>query len=122
MRSDRSVGQQHRDPDPSLDGLDLALQLLAQFAVERAQRFIEQQGIGREDQCAGERHALLLPARAGAAGGDVPPVDANPAAAWRLEAAIIIKVVVLPEPLGPSKVRNSPGSRVKLTSRTTKIP
>ena len=62
MRSDRSVGQQHRDPDPSLDGLDLALQLLAQFAVECAQRFIEQQGIGREDQSARERDALLLPA------------------------------------------------------------
>src|SRR5262249_25637516 len=34
--------------------------------------------------------------------------------------AISKRIVVLPEPLGPKSVRNSPGSRTKVTSRTTK--
>ena len=46
-----------------MDALDLDLHLLAQVLVERAQRLVEQQHVGIEDEAAGERHALLLAAR-----------------------------------------------------------
>ncbi len=41
---------------------DLVLHLLAQAAVERAQRLVHEYQVGLEDQCPGNRHALLLPA------------------------------------------------------------
>ena len=42
--------------------LELDLHVGAQLAVERAQRLVEQQQMRREDERAGERHALLLAA------------------------------------------------------------
>ena len=39
------------------------LHLLAQVLVERSQRLVEEQHVGIEDEAAGERDALLLPAR-----------------------------------------------------------
>ena len=57
------VGDDHeRDADLALDGLEFDLHLLAQLEVERAERLVEQQNPGPADQCAGQRHPLLLSA------------------------------------------------------------
>ena len=55
--------QQGRDPQGALQLLELDLQLLTQLAVERAQRLVEQQNVGLENDRAGKRHTLLLAAR-----------------------------------------------------------
>ena len=55
--------QQRGHAERALQLLQLDLQLLAQLAVERAQRLVEQQDVGLEDDGAGQRHALLLAAR-----------------------------------------------------------
>ena len=58
----------------ALDAAELELHLLAQLAVERGQRLVEQQEVGLEHQRAGDRDALLLPA-----GQLVRPALAEPA-------------------------------------------
>ena len=45
-----------------LQRLQLALHRLAQFEVERAERLVEQQNLGAQDERARQRHALPLPA------------------------------------------------------------
>ena len=55
------VGDEHRrDPEPALDLLDLHPHLLAQLGVEVAERFVEQEHDGLDDDRPGERDALLL--------------------------------------------------------------
>ena len=54
--------QQRRHAEPALKLLQLDLQLLAQLAVERAERLVEQQDVGLEDDRTRQRHALLLAA------------------------------------------------------------
>ena len=49
--------------DLAVDRAELGLEFLAQGLVERAQRLVEQQQFRREDERAGKRDALLLPAR-----------------------------------------------------------
>ena len=57
------VGDVHeRDADLPLQRDQLELQGLAQLRVERTERLVEQQHPGPQDERAGERHALLLPA------------------------------------------------------------
>src|SRR5581483_4392516 len=51
-----------RDADLLLERLELDLQGLAELGVERAERLVEEQDGGVQDQGAGERHPLLLPA------------------------------------------------------------
>ena len=51
------------DAELGLEQLELDLHLLAELAVERAQRLVEQQHAGPVDECPGERHPLLLAAR-----------------------------------------------------------
>ena len=51
------------DAEPLLQLLQLELHLLAQLAVERAQRLVAQQHARLDHERAGERHALLLAAR-----------------------------------------------------------
>ena len=53
----------HGDAELAMDALDLELHLLAQVLVERAERLVEQENVGIEDEAARERHALLLAAR-----------------------------------------------------------
>src|SRR6185503_15758404 len=53
---------QHGESERSLEVLDLALHLLAQLAIERAQRLVHQQERRLEDQCSRQSNALLLPA------------------------------------------------------------
>ena len=50
------------DADLALDALQLELHDLAELQVERAERLVEQQGLGQVDQGTGERDALLLAA------------------------------------------------------------
>ena len=52
-----------RDPDLLLDPLQLALHLLAQLQVERAERLVEEQHLRVVDDRAGERDPLALAAR-----------------------------------------------------------
>ena len=153
----------------ALHALDLALQLVAQLAIERAERLVHQQHRRLEHDGTRERHALLLAAReladrrppkstrstrastsftlrsmshgsqrrAGAAGRqcsrrrsvrekrvalkddaevtllgrqreDVAPVDRMPPPSGSTNPAIIISVVVFPDPLEPKSVTNSP--------------
>jgi hypothetical protein len=54
---------QDGDADATLDLLYLELQLLSEFAIERAKRLIEQQSIRLEHQCTRECDTLLLSAR-----------------------------------------------------------
>ena len=51
------------DPDLLLDPLQLDLHLLAELQVERAERLVEQQDTRIQDERAGQRDPLLLPAR-----------------------------------------------------------
>ena len=55
--------EDERDAEPGLQQLQLELHLLAQLPVERAERLVEQQHGGAVHECAGQRDALLLPAR-----------------------------------------------------------
>jgi hypothetical protein len=55
--------EQERDGQPPLQRLQLALHLLAQLQVERAQRLVQQQHLRLADQRAGQGHALALAAR-----------------------------------------------------------
>ena len=55
--------EDRRQAEPSLQPLHFELHLLAQFAVERAERLVEQQQSRVEDDRARERDALLLAAR-----------------------------------------------------------
>ena len=50
------------DAELALDAAELELHLLAQLAVQRGQRLVEQQEVGLEDQRAGDGDALLLAA------------------------------------------------------------
>src|SRR6185503_3914246 len=52
-----------RDAEPSLQGVQLDLQLPAQLEVEGGQGFVEQQHFGFVDERAGQRDALALAAR-----------------------------------------------------------
>ena len=57
------VGDEDRgEAEPALQAAHLELHGLAQLAVERAERLVEQQQARVEDDGAGERHALLLAA------------------------------------------------------------
>src|SRR5690606_20606622 len=47
----------------ALDTLDLDLHLLAQVLVEGAERLVEKEQRGFENECAGQRHTLLLSSR-----------------------------------------------------------
>ena len=51
------------ETERTLQGLEFALHVLTQFEVERAERFVEQQNFGANDQRAGEGDALALTAR-----------------------------------------------------------
>ena len=51
------------DAELALEQLELDLHLLAQLAVERAERLVEEQHAGPVDERPGERDALLLAAR-----------------------------------------------------------
>ncbi len=65
MPSASSWSWSHEDKagaDPLLDADQLEPRLLAQFAVERGERFVEQQELGHLGERAGERDPLLLPA------------------------------------------------------------
>ena len=55
--------EDERDPDLRLQQLQLDLHLLAELAVERAERLVQQQEARPVHQGARERDALLLPAR-----------------------------------------------------------
>ena len=58
------VGDEDRgQAEPALQAAHLELHGLAQLAVERAERLVEQQQPRVEDDGAGQRHALLLAAR-----------------------------------------------------------
>jgi hypothetical protein len=58
------VGHVHRgDAEILLQLADLGAHLQAHFRVEVGERLIEQEDLGIQHQSAGERHALLLPAR-----------------------------------------------------------
>ena len=58
------VGDEDRgEAEPALQAAHLELHGLAQLAVERAERLVEQQQARVEDDGAGQRHALLLAAR-----------------------------------------------------------
>ena len=50
------------DAELALDAAELELHLLAQLAVERGERLVEQQEVRLEHQRPGDRHALLLAA------------------------------------------------------------
>ena len=70
MRSDRIsasswswVTNSGGQAEPALQALHLELHLLAQLAVERAERLVEQQQARAEHDGARKRDALLLPAR-----------------------------------------------------------
>ena len=51
-----------RDPEVSLQRLQVDLHLLAELEVERAERLVEQQHLGPVDDRAGERDPLALAA------------------------------------------------------------
>ena len=51
-----------RDPDLALNSFEFELHDVAEFQVQRAQRFIEEQGTGVIDQGAGQCNPLLLAA------------------------------------------------------------
>ena len=55
--------EQEGDAELALQRLQLALHLLAQLQVERAERLVEQQHLRLADQRARQRHALALAAR-----------------------------------------------------------
>ena len=55
--------EDERDAELALQQLQLDLHLLAQLAVERAERLVEQQHAGPVDQRAGDGDALLLATR-----------------------------------------------------------
>src|SRR6266404_595729 len=57
--------KEESDADFALQGLQLALHLLAQIGVERGERLIEQQELRSIDERAGESDALLLAAAEG---------------------------------------------------------
>ena len=69
--------QQRGDAERALQLLQLDLQLLAQLAVERAQRLVEQQDVGLEDDGAGQRHALLLAAGKLRGPADLQAIEAH---------------------------------------------
>ena len=55
------VGDEHEgDAEVALQELQLGLDRLAQIGVQRAERFVQQQDVGLNDQPAGERDALAL--------------------------------------------------------------
>ena len=54
--------EDERDAELALEQLELDLHLLAQLAVERAERLVEQQHARAVDERPGERDALLLAA------------------------------------------------------------
>ena len=54
--------EHRREPQLGLQLLDLDAHVLAKLCVEIAQRFVEQQQLGLDDQRPGERNALLLTA------------------------------------------------------------
>jgi len=51
------------DADLFLEGLQLDLEGLAQLGVQGAQRLVQEQDLGVEDQGPGQGHPLLLPSR-----------------------------------------------------------
>ncbi len=55
--------EDERRPGRAVQGANLVLHLLAEVLVERGQRFVEEEDTGARDERAGERDALLLPAR-----------------------------------------------------------
>ena len=55
--------EDERDAELALQQLQLDLHLLAELAVERAERLVEQQHARPVDECAGDRDALLLATR-----------------------------------------------------------
>ena len=58
------VGHVHeRDPDLALELLELELHVVAERAVQGAQRLVQEQHAGMVDQGPGERDALLLATR-----------------------------------------------------------
>src|SRR5580692_9487398 len=58
------MGDEHeRNAQMALQELELVLNALAQIGIERTQRLIEKQDIRLDHKGAGERDALLLPAR-----------------------------------------------------------
>ena len=57
------VTYEERDPDLALDALELDLELAAELRVERAERLVEEEDRGRQDERTRERDALLLAAR-----------------------------------------------------------
>ena len=65
----------------ALQAAELDADFLAQLAVERGERLVEQQDVGLEDDRARERHALLLPAGELAAAGAPRSRSAAPGAA-----------------------------------------
>ena len=169
-------------PRLPLQRLELALHLLAQLQVERAQRLVEQQHLRLVDQRARQRHALALAARqlrrppvadarqlapapavrrrgvrarpwppcapsarrprcrgcscagtarspgtpcspaahrAAACDMSSPPIRMRPAVG-SVKPPIMRRQVVLPEPEGPSSVKNSPASIVRSTPSTAR--
>ena len=54
--------EQDGDAEFAMQALELELHLLAQILVERAERFVHQQQVRVEHQCARQRDALLLAA------------------------------------------------------------
>ena len=79
VHHDDAVGERQRlglrvghedegDAESALQQLELVLDALAQIGVERAERLVEQQDVGLDNQRAGERDALLLAARQAARG------------------------------------------------------
>ena len=73
--------EHQRDAEPPLQLLQLELHLLAQLAVERAERLVAQQHARLDHQRARERHALLLAARELAGRRSSRPVSATCASA-----------------------------------------
>src|SRR6185437_2141273 len=51
------------DAQAALQQLELVLDTLAQIRIERTERLVKQQNVGLDHESAGERNALLLPAR-----------------------------------------------------------
>ncbi len=82
--------EDERDADLALQRLEFQLHLLAQFQVQGAEGFVEQQDAGAADQGAGERDPLALAARE--LGG--------PPGAVALQADLGERLTGLPQPLG----------------------
>ncbi len=60
------VGHQDEgDPDLALQLDQFDLHVFAHLLVQRAERFVQQQHLGLQDQRARQRHPLALPARQG---------------------------------------------------------